>query len=182
MSHEIVIRVAARPLPAALVSSGEYAGLSEPGRESLLAHIRYQQEIPLKLYEWLNAGAFAGQLEPLVHRIDLDLMILLGAPKNGSAISPWVLRRSWVLHSAPLASFLKPDHIAVLNESIPAIGAPVEEIESWIRLMADGLSRLLDSFFLAETFDHAVAFMIAINVCLSEVRCGFGRIGLELPN
>lgn len=182
MSSEIVIQVPQKPLPRALLESGEFRQLSAPARDALLGHVRYMQELPFKLREWLNAGALAIELEALVNRVDLDITIHLGVPKApDDAVSPWIVRSSWVSHSRALTTFLEPRHVAVLNQSVPPIGAPLHEVQTWVGHVTDGLSELLESFFAAKTFDHAVAYLVAVYVCLAGLKFGIGRVGLQHP-
>lgn len=181
MSNEIVIRVPQTPLPRALTEEPEYQSLSPEVRHAFLGHVRYIQELPFKLREWLDAGAIATELEALADRIDLDLMINLGAPKApDGAISPWQVR-SWVSHTRPLASFLERQHHARLNQAAPMIGATLDEVAAWVAYTADSLSGLLEAFFAAKTFDHAVAYLMAIYVCMAGLKFGLGRVSLQYP-
>jgi hypothetical protein len=180
--NEIVIQVPQIPLPRALVDSPEYGDLSESAKEALLAHIRYVQEIPFKLLEWSLNGAMSSELEDLVSRIDLDTMIQLGVPKTPQdALSPWVLRTSWVLHSRNLTEFLSAKQITALSGPVIPIASSVDEVASWVGDMANGLSDLLDGFFGAKTADQATATLVAIHVLLAGVRFGMGRVALQFP-
>jgi hypothetical protein len=182
MNSEIVIQVPRKPLPRAVIESDEYKQLSFRARDALLAHVRYVQELPFKLREWLNAGAPAVDLEALANRVDLDIMIHLCAPKApDDAMSPWLVRTSWVSHSRALAAYLEGRHVDILNQSAPLIGASIGEVETWVRNVSDGLSDLLESFFTAKTFDHAVAYLVAIYVCLAGLKFGIGRVGFQYP-
>src|SRR6185437_8012984 len=96
MKKEIVIRVPPHELPRSIVESDEYKELSVDARDAFLGHIRYVQELPFKLDEWLSGGGSASELESLVNRVDLDVMINLAAPRTPKdGVSPWLLRTSW---------------------------------------------------------------------------------------
>jgi hypothetical protein len=181
MSRAIVIRVPQTPLPPALTESDEYQDLRASARDAFLAHVRYIQEIPFKFREWLEDGATASELEDLVHRVDLDISINLRVPGSDEAVSPWIVRRSWMVSARPIASFLESRHRPLLDASVPVIGAPLSEVRQWIAGMATGLSELLDGFFSAKTFDHVVAHLVATYVLLAGIKFGLGRIGLQFP-
>jgi hypothetical protein len=183
MSEEIVIHVPQRPLPGAILESADYQELSVGAREAFLGHVRYIQELPFKFDEWLAAGANASELEALIRRVDLDLMIHLAAPSTPSdAVSPWLLRTSWAWSGKPLRSFLGSEDIAELNRAMPTVGSPIATVRQWIADAASALRRFLDQFFSAQSFDGAVAYLVAIHVYLAGLRFGLGRIGLQVPN
>lgn len=182
MIHEVVIRVPELPLPKPLVDSDEFQDLSANARHAVLTHVRYIQAIPYKLREWLNTGASTADLEALIHRVDLDLMIQLGVPKSpDDAMTPWRIRRGWVTRDAPLTTLLSARSVSSLNEPIPQIGAKPREVAEWIRKMDRGMSGLIEEFFQAHSFDHAVACLVAIYVSMAGLKYGLGRVGLQLP-
>lgn len=179
---EQIIRVVEHPLPVALVESPEYRQLSSEAQRALLQHVRYLQELPYKLREWLDTAFRAEELEPFVERLDLDLMINLGVTEGAQErLSPWIIQVSWVTHARALTSFLERAHLAGLNEPVPDIGAELGIVENWVRTQETTLQGLLDSFFNCTSFDAAVAHLIAIYTCLAGLKFGLSRVRLQYP-
>jgi hypothetical protein len=178
----MVIKVAERPLPRALAESHEYTALSEPARRGLMEHVRYVQELPFKVVEWLETGASASDLQSLIERLDLDLTIHLGVPKQPEdAVSPWLLQTSWVSHSKPLSSFLKSQRIRDINAHPPEVGQTLHYIEQWLTSIAGAVEHLLSDFFDSTSYDESVAHLVAVNVLLAGIKLGVGRIRLQYP-
>ena len=177
-----VIKVVKHPLPRQLTESALYMALSTDAQRALLEHIRYVQEIPEKIDEWLSNGSLPDELEPLVERLDLDLMINLGPPSSMSeGFSPWIVQVSWVTHNRPLTSYLRGIFISGLNQEIPIIGAGMPAIRAWIESAQATLQGLLDDFFQCSTYDHAVAHLVAIHTSLAGLKLGLSRIRLQYP-
>jgi hypothetical protein len=183
-SNEIpgVIDVPETPLPTALTNTKEFELLSENGRREFLAHIRFMQELPYKLREWLVRGANAEDLRDLILTVDLDISTHIGTPEPARMeCSAFAIRDVWVRHHKPLVTRLAPKDAAALNMSVPAIGAALPEISGWINEAANSLDSLFDGFFKATDYDDALAYVVAIHVYMAGIKFGLGRVEMRYP-
>jgi hypothetical protein len=177
-----VVRVPSTPLPPALTKSDEFSALSEHTRKEFLAQIRYMQEVPFKLREWLENGSRAHELHALVLRIDLDISVHLGIPVPSlMQISAHAVRSTWVTHVKPLVTWLAPDHAKCLNFTVPQVGASISEVATWLTQSAAALSDLFDGFFNARNYETAIAYLVSIHVHLAGIKFGLGRVELRYP-
>jgi hypothetical protein len=177
-----IIRVPETPLPAALTRSKEFALLSERAQKEFLGHVRYMQEAPFKLREWIDEGSPSNEMRALVLRLDLDISIHIGTPAPPQMeISAHALREVWASHRKPLVTWLAPKHAAALNMAVPRVGASLTEISAWVKEAADALTDLFDGFFKANEYDGALAYLVAIHVYMTGIKFGLGRVDMQYP-
>lgn len=176
LHDEMIIHVKKRQLPNALTRAHEFRELSDVERQEFASRLQYIEEIPKKLAQGLGADRNQDEIGSFIDRVELDLMINLGAHGEGhKGISTWLVHSSWTFGTSAgaMRAALGSEVMALLARFPTGIDADVEEFFSWAASLGECLVGLLDTFYRAETFDVAMGSLLAIDLCLSQLYYGF---------
>lgn len=176
MNKVVVIRIRDRPLPDAIASSDDFLRLDEPQQKAFAARLRYIEEIPVKLDDWIGCSVTPDNIKSFIDRIELDLMINLGTPGAAEkCVSPWLLHSSWTFDTSSRAMrrALGDAFLAELALPLPGLFCSLIEFGEWLSRLRANLMRSLDAFYDSKSFDSAMAHLIAVDVSLSQMYSGF---------
>lgn len=171
-----VIRIARRDLPVALASSDEFQNLEEVGKQEFASRLRYVEEISVKLGERAESSGEVDDIKGFIDRIELDLMINLGAHgTEHRGVSTWLLHSSWTFETSAqkMRESLTENFLERLDCQQVGIHSKVSEFTDWAARGGETLAKLLDRFYASLSFDEVMAFLVAIDLCLAQMYCGF---------
>lgn len=167
-----VIRIEERELPIALVDSDEFQDLDELGKREFAFRLRYIEEIPVKLNRCVGPAGVMDDIKGFIDRIELDLMINLGAHGNEHrGVSTWLLHSSWTFETSAkrMLDLLPDDAVECLNRHTPGMNSSLRDFEAWVARSGSLLIELLDGFYGSRSFDEVMAYLVAIDLSLAQM-------------
>lgn len=172
-----------KPIPTALLSLLEFESLSDSEKANFGFRLDYIAEIADKLKAVPNSEA--ADWKDIVDDIELDVVVNLGIPRDGSAESSWTVHTSWTfgLRAHNLRTALGGPLIARIEKGIPSSASQFAQFPDWLIERGDTLHELLGRLYSAATATGAVALLLAIDVVLAQLLLGaYGaRLNEQIP-
>lgn len=163
------VNIPYRKLPSA--ASECLANYSQVQIENFRSRLRYIEEVTIKVDEWLDSD-WLGQDREFINRIELDLLINIGAAGSEREISAWQVHTTWAPHidAADLRATLE------LRELVPGgIPEPLADrtvFLDWLRWSSQKVKALLVQAFASSSDREFIACLLMLDVWLAHLYSG----------
>lgn len=168
-------------LPRVLAESEDFAFLQERQQIRFGKRLAFVQGVLLEAASWMSAPE--GLFQDFADGLELDLGAAISASGSGEEqVSNWFVHSSWTLelNSGQLVSHLSNRAILRLDEALLSLASSQDEITSWLAQEVDVALSTFDELEAAQTFDQAIASLIAIDAFVGRLLVSLSKWRLWL--
>ena len=182
---EIIYKTQGRKLPTVLLEDSDYQDLSKMEKQNFFGRLLFLEEICIKSSEWITYQKDYENWYDFIDNLELDLFINIGLYSKEESISNYTVHGSWTFDTTPEDMFASLPDCAREPFSKSPIGYDCDEKEfsEWLESGTSCLSKILDTFYEAESLDCAIGCLIAADICLADLLSGVSkqRFNLKFP-